>query len=188
MTTNDIPYVHAAPPESTDQLTDAFLRLRETISDLESRLDAAKKRAAELEAKIIDAYARLGRTSETRNGYTLSVREELWPSIGALLDNGEPDPLARDAFAAACANDPELSDLVAQTVNYHRLRSYICDLERDELGNPALPPSIAPYVQVAHKWRISVRKASSKSAAPPVRADTPMNTYHAHNERKRREQ
>lgn len=158
------------PDELTDdQRIDLFIALDRARKDAEVLAGLYKNAAAEMEERLAEYYVNQGLQKQTRNGATLSLRNERWPAFpesiyeGLAKDDKEGRKAAREVakqkLIEAMTSSDDTAFLVSPNFNWQTLRSFcLNDLEVDALDNPVIPDHLEGVLAITTTPRMRVTK------------------------------
>lgn len=115
---------------------------------IEEELKRVQEEVALVEQELLDEMARAGVSRINLPENLIHLQRQLW----AYPANGDAERTA-DALKRA-----GVGELVSETVNVHKLSSYVRELERD---GREMPGELVDFIDVKDRYRAIVRKAPS---------------------------
>lgn len=137
---------------------DLFLAMEEMKKDAKLLVDAINDVMPPVEAACMDNLIREGIDKITVEGRTISIRTEYWASAQGDAPGEEPGT-GKKLMIQVLKDNPKTSWLVEETVNAMRLSAFARDNDRDNIGNPVLPPELAAVIKVTAKVSLRSVKA-----------------------------
>jgi len=132
-----------------------YVALVKKKNKAEADITSAKAEMEKLQPEIVDYFTRHGKTSDSIDGITISLRRELWP--------GRPDDVTNEE-ACAALESCGLGEHAGPRINVQGLRSLIS--ENDDPGDnyPGQSfflayPGLEGKIKVTETFKLGTRKA-----------------------------
>jgi len=146
---------------TTKDLVKRFIKLDQAIKKKEGEVDTLKQEKGPLEAELLRRFQEGGIASmKSTAGVTVYLRRDLWS--GAVDGN-------KDALHAALKAEPELRDMVKESVNSQTFSAWVRERIEAHFGEDAkkkavevlkeaLPIALQPVTAITEKYSLRATK------------------------------